>query len=286
MADVTVGCHPIHFSKADKTFFPGDGITKADLVDYYEQMADTMVVHLRGRPLMIARYPDGIAGKGFYQKDVPDYFPDWIHRVDLAKEQGTVTHVVCDEAGSLVYLAAQACITPHVWLSRADRPHHPDRLVFDLDPSGNDFSAVRAAAQMLGGALEGLGLPSYVQLTGSRGLHVVVPLDRRADFGAVRNFARDVAVLLAARDPGRLTIEQRNAVGACFSTSCATPTAKRQLHRTRFGPFRARPLPRLSSGMSSTTARWGRSSSPSARLSSVWKAASTRGPRLAGTLIR
>lgn len=208
MAEVMVGRHPIHLSDPDRVLFPRDGITKADLVDYYEQVADAMVPHLRGRPLMIGRYADGVEKAGFYENDVPD-LPDWIHRVEVTKEGGTVTHVVCDDAASLVYLAGQGCITAHVWLSRTDRIDNPDRLVFDLDPSGDDFSAVRAAAQLLAGALEGLGLPSYVQLTGSRGLHVVVPLDRKADFDTVRGFARDVAWLLAARDEERLTTDQR-----------------------------------------------------------------------------
>jgi bifunctional non-homologous end joining protein LigD len=208
MAEIMVGRHPIHFSNADKVLFPRDGITKADLVDYYEQVADTMVPHLRGRPLMMARYPHGVEENSLCENDVPR-FPDWIHRVEVAREGWTVTHVVCDDAASLVFLAGQACITAEVWLSRTDRIDNPDRLVFDLDPSGDDFSPVRAAAQMLAGALEGLGLPSYVQLTGSRGLHVVVPLDRRADFDTVRGFARDVASLLATHDQERLTTEQR-----------------------------------------------------------------------------
>src|SRR5207248_1223622 len=132
-----------------KVLFPEDGITKADLIAYYRAAAAMMLPHLRGRPLMLQRFPDGIGRSGFYQKGIPDYFPDWIHRVDVPKEGGTVTHVVCDDEATLAYLAGQACITPHVWLSRAGRIDHPDRLVFDLDPSGSDFSPVRAAARDL-----------------------------------------------------------------------------------------------------------------------------------------
>jgi bifunctional non-homologous end joining protein LigD len=170
-----------------------------------------MLPHLRGRPLMLHRFPDGIDTAGFYQKDIPDYFPDWIHRVELAKEGGTVTHVVCDDEATLAYLAAQACITPHVWLSRADRPNHPDRLVFDLDPSGADFTAVRTTARDVRGVLEAAGLATFVQTTGSKGLHVVAPLQRNADFDEVRAFAREVAERVAAADPDRRTTAIRKA---------------------------------------------------------------------------
>jgi bifunctional non-homologous end joining protein LigD len=185
MADdrqVSVGGRVFTLTHPDKVLFPADGYTKADLVAYYRRVADVMVPHLRGRPLMLQRLPDGIGGAGFYQKDAGDYFPEWIRRVEVSKEGGRVTHVVCDDEATLAYLAGQACITPHVWLSRADRLEYPDRLVFDLDPSGSDFAAVRATARELRELLDELGLVPFVQTTGSRGLHVVVPLDRSADF--------------------------------------------------------------------------------------------------------
>lgn len=209
MATVTVGRRTIELSHPGKVLFPARGITKDDLVGYYRAVAKVMVPHLRGRPVMMDRYPDGIDGDSFVQKNVPDYFPDWIHRRELPKENGVVTHVVCDDQATLVYLAAQACITPHVWLSRADRADRPDRLVFDLDPSTDELDVLRHAARSLRGTLEDLGLSPFVQTTGSRGFHVVVPLDRRAGFDEVRSFARGVAELVAAREPSRLTTEQR-----------------------------------------------------------------------------
>ncbi|WP_412075320.1 non-homologous end-joining DNA ligase [Streptomyces sp. col6] len=196
-------------SRPDKVLFPDDGITKADLAGYYRTVARRMLPHLRERPLMLQRFPDGTGGHGFMQKDVPDYFPDWVHRVELPKEGGTVAYPVADDTATLVYLAGQACITPHRFLSRADRPHHPDRLVFDLDPPGDDFAPVREAALGLHGLLEELELPSLVMTTGSRGLHVVVALDRRDDFDDVRAFARAVADALVARQPDRFTTEAR-----------------------------------------------------------------------------
>jgi bifunctional non-homologous end joining protein LigD len=190
--------------------FPDEGITKADLADYYRGVAGPALRHLRGRPLMLERYPDGITGPRIMQKEVPDYFPDWVHRIELPKAHGTVHYALCDNRATLQYLAGQACVTLHRWLAGADRPHHPDRLVFDLDPADDDFEAVRTAAGQLRSLLEGdLRLPTAVMTTGSRGLHVLIPLDRSSAFDEVRAFARDCASLLAQRHPDQLTTETR-----------------------------------------------------------------------------
>jgi bifunctional non-homologous end joining protein LigD len=127
----------------------------------------------------------------------------------MAKEDGVTNYVVCDSKAALTYLADQACVTPHLWLSRFDKPHNPDLLIFDLDPSGSDFEPVRQAALTLGQLLIKLGLSAFVKTTGSRGVHVVCPLDRSADFDKVRTFAEDVAHHLAGLDSANLTIEQR-----------------------------------------------------------------------------
>ena len=206
---VRVGRRTVEVSNPDKVLFPDDGVTKGDLVDYYRRVAGFMLPHLRGRPVAMERYPDGIGGQRIFQKDVPAHFPGWIDRVEVAKQQGSLRQVVCEEAATLAYLANQACITPHVFLSRADRPDHPDQLIFDLDPSGDDFEDARAAALWLRSLLEELELPSFPKTTGGKGLHLTVPLDRRADFDTVRAFARDVAGVLVRRHPERLTIEQR-----------------------------------------------------------------------------
>ncbi|MYY05771.1 MULTISPECIES: non-homologous end-joining DNA ligase [unclassified Streptomyces] len=196
-------------SRPDKVLFPDDGITKAELAGYYRTVARRMLPHLRERPLMLERFPDGIGGHGFMQKDVPGHFPDWVHRVELPKEGGTVTYPIADDTATLVYLAGQACVTPHRFLSRADRPDHPDRMVFDLDPPRDDFAPVREAALALHALLDELELPSLVMTTGSRGLHVVVALDRRDAFDDVRAFARAAAEVLVARRPDRFTTEAR-----------------------------------------------------------------------------
>ncbi|MDY0812692.1 non-homologous end-joining DNA ligase [Kitasatospora purpeofusca] len=207
--DIHVSGRTVEIKRADKELFPDDGITKADLADYYRRAGRGMLPHLRGRPLMLERHPDGIGEGRFMQKDTPDYFPEWIHRAELPKEGGTVTYPVCDDLATLLYLVDQACITPHRWLSKADRPDHPDRLVFDLDPPGEDFEAVRRAAARLHELLDELDLPAALMTTGSRGLHVLVPLDRRAPFDDVRAFARDVADRLAGRHPEELTTAAR-----------------------------------------------------------------------------
>jgi len=201
------GRRSVLLKKPDKLLFPDDGISKADLADHYRVVAARMLPHLRGRPLMLERHPDGIGGPGFVQKDVPAYFPDWVHTAELPKEDGTVDYLIADDTATLLYLANQACTTVHRFLSKADRPHHPDRLVFDLDPSGDDFETARSAAKHLHALLADLGLASAVMTTGSRGLHVLVPLTRGADFDEVRAFARAVADRLAERHPDRLTTE-------------------------------------------------------------------------------
>ncbi|MER5203627.1 non-homologous end-joining DNA ligase [Streptomyces sp. NPDC002825] len=203
------GRHSVTVRRPEKVLFAEDGITKADLAAYYRTVAPRMLPQLRGRPLMLERHPDGIGGQGFVQKEIPEHFPDWVHRAGLPKEGGTVTYVLCQDTATLVLLADQACVTLHRWLSRADRPDHPDRLVFDLDPPDDDFSRVREAARWLHGLLDELELPSLAMTTGSRGLHVIVPLDRRAPFDDVRAFASDVAAVLAGRHPDRLTTEAR-----------------------------------------------------------------------------
>lgn len=206
-AEMQVGRRRFPLSHPDKVLFPAEGITKADLVGYYRHVATVMLAHLKGRPLMLQRCPDGIDADCFYQKEASDYFPNWIRTTEAAKERGVVHHVICEDEATLAYLVGQACISFHAWTSRADRLERPDRVIFDFDPSESDFSPVRAGARAAARLLEELGLVPFVATTGSRGLHVLAPIDRRADFDEVRDFARRVARHLAAADPQRLTTE-------------------------------------------------------------------------------
>jgi bifunctional non-homologous end joining protein LigD len=205
-----VGHHDVEITRADKVFYPDDGITKGDLVDYYADVSAWMLPYLRDRPLAMARHPDGIEGRRIFAKNVPGYFPGWIDRTPVAKQDGSLTQVVCDRPETLVYLANQACIEPHVFLSRTDRIHRPDQLVFDLDPPDADrFPLARRCALILRELLDGLDLPADVKTTGGKGLHVHVALDARDGFDAVRSFAREIAEFLAWRHGDWVTAEQR-----------------------------------------------------------------------------
>jgi len=207
---VEAGGRSIEVGNPGKVLFPESGITKADLVEYYRRIAEVMVPYVRSRPVTMHRFPDGVGAPGFYQQDAPGHFPEWIRTVTVSTEEGDATRVVCEDAATLVYLAEQACITPHVWLSTVEHLDRPDRLVFDLDPpEGSGPAPVRSAAEATGALLDDLGLRAGVMTTGSSGFHVVVPLDGVLGFDEVRDFASRCARVLAARHPETLTVEHR-----------------------------------------------------------------------------
>lgn len=211
MAKRRYGRYTVETSKEDKVLFPTDAITKGDLIDYYERISDHILPHLSDRPLVLQRFPDGIDEDGFYQKQASDYFPDWIETtsVNVASSSSDQDLVICNNTATLVYLANQACITLHPWLSRTDRIDHPDQLVVDLDPPSDDFEEARSAALQVRALLDELQLPSFPKLTGSKGIHVHVPLDRSDDFDEVRSIARSMMKVLKDRHSDTLTTEQR-----------------------------------------------------------------------------
>jgi bifunctional non-homologous end joining protein LigD len=231
----------VEITHPEKVLFPRDGITKADLADYYERVAEWMLPHVRNRPVSMQRFPAGVEERGFFHKDIPDYFPSWIRRVEVPKAKGTVTHVVASDAASLVYLVGQNTITPHVWLSRADRVWQPDRMVIDLDPApGSDFAAVRRAARRTGELLRELGFAPFAQVTGSKGIHVWTPLRRRARHDEVRAFAGEVGRVLAARHPDELTTEWRKEKR---DGRILVDTARNTYAQTAIPPYAVRPRP-------------------------------------------
>ena len=191
----------------DKVLFPDDGITKGDLAAYYEAISPVILPHLRGRPLTMERYPAGIGAKGFWQKDVSKGFPSWLQRVEVPKKDGVVHHPVITDTQSLLWVTNQNTITHHVWVSRLPDLNYPDLCVFDLDPSTDDVASVRAAAIGLRDLLAELGLPSWVKTTGSKGFHIVVPMDGKTPMGKVARFANAVGVLFVSLAPDRLTQE-------------------------------------------------------------------------------
>lgn len=205
--ELKVGRRQIRITHEDRVVFPEAGLTKLDLARHYERAAPAMLPYVRDRPLALQAFPEGIEGDGFFLKAVPKYFPDWIKRATVPKKGGTITHALAQDAATLVYLAGQNVVTVHTWLSRADKPHQPDRLTLDFDPSGGGFDEVRAAARAAGDRLRDLGLTPFAMSTGSRGVHVVCPLRRGPDFSEVHTFARALAEQMVQDDPEHLTLE-------------------------------------------------------------------------------
>jgi bifunctional non-homologous end joining protein LigD len=201
--------HNIEITNPDRILFSKSKITKGDLIDYYQDIAPKILPYLKNRPLTMQRFPNGIDKEGFYQKDAGSYFPSWIKRIEIPKQDGVVNYVVCNNTATLVYLANLACIPMHPWLSKIDKLNYPDRMIFDLDPSGKNFAQVQQTALQLKKVLETLKLKPYVMTTGSRGLHVVVPLKRVHTFDVVKEFAHDVARYMVNLNPKLLTIELR-----------------------------------------------------------------------------
>jgi bifunctional non-homologous end joining protein LigD len=191
----------------EKLLFPEDGITKGDLAAYYEAMSPAILPHLRGRPVTMERYPAGIDKKGFWQKDVSKGFPEWLQRVEVPKKDGVVHHPIINDTRSLQWVTNQNTVTHHVWASQVPKLKHPDLCVFDLDPSSDDAAAVRKAALALRQLLEELALPSWIKTTGSKGFHIVVPLDGTTPIGQVARFANTVGTVFVSRAPDQLTQE-------------------------------------------------------------------------------
>ena len=191
----------------EKVLFPDDGITKGELAAYYEAIAPLMLPHICGRPVTMERYHRGIGAAGFFQKDVVKGYPEWLERVEVPKKDGVVHHPVVCDAQSLLWLANQNCITPHVWVSRREKLFYPDLCVFDLDPSEDRPDELRRAAFLLRDLLLELGLKSWVKTSGSKGLHIVAPLDAKREYGEVARFAHHAGSVLVKRAPDLLTQE-------------------------------------------------------------------------------
>ncbi|MEP7379231.1 MAG: non-homologous end-joining DNA ligase [Chloroflexota bacterium] len=204
---IKVGGREMEITHGDRVVFPDDGVTKREIVEHYARVATVMVPHLRGRPVSMQRVRETINTQVFYQKDAPDYFPAWIARVTVPKVGGTVTHAIVNDAASLVYLANQGCVTPHVWLSRVPDLQVPDRMIIDFDPGEGGVADARFAAHVAHEVVTAAGLVPHLMATGSRGYHLVVPLRPQADFEEVRAVAFGLSEVMARRAPDRLTTE-------------------------------------------------------------------------------
>jgi bifunctional non-homologous end joining protein LigD len=195
----------------DKVLFPDDGITKGELAAYYELVAPLMLPHVLHRPVTMERFPSGIGAEGFMQKNVSKGFPEWLQRVQVPKKGGVVNYPLITDEASLIWMINQNCITPHVWTSRMPDLETPDVCVFDLDPSVEGADDVRKAALLVRDVLAELDLPSWVKTSGSKGYHILVPLDGSSSYGDLFEFAFDVGRLLVQREPDSLTQEFLNA---------------------------------------------------------------------------
>lgn len=199
----------VEFTHLNKELFPG--VKKKELIDYYKKIADKITDILKDRPVVLKRYPRGIKEEGFYQKNASDYFPKWIKTKKVNdKQDGKTEYIVVDKKDTLLYLANQDTITFHMWLSRLSSLNNPDRAVFDLDPpKNNGFNLVYKGAKAIKELMGELKIKTFVMTSGSRGLHVVIPLDEKMDFDKVRTFMQDAAAYLADNNDNDFTVEQR-----------------------------------------------------------------------------
>jgi len=230
----------VRVTNPDKAFYPKVGVTKLDLIDYYLSVGDAVMGAMGGRPVLLERYPDGVGGNSFFQKRVPDSRPDWLRTTTVSTPNGTTSQaLVIDDLAHVVWAVNLGCLGFHVWPGRAADPLHADELRLDLDPMPKvTFDEVRAAAHCVRALLDELGIRSWVKTSGSKGLHVYVPLEARWDSFRVRDAAVACARALARRHPELITDawwkeERGRRVFVDFNQNAP--------HKTMFGAWSARP---------------------------------------------
>ncbi len=201
---------PLRLTNLDKVYFPDEGYTKGDLIQYYASVAPVLLPHLAGRPISMSRYPEGIKGPSFYEKRAPGHQPEWMRTTPVVSDSqgGVIDFLVADSVEALMWFANMGCIETHPFHSREGRLEHPDYAIFDFDPAeGSTWDQVVEGGQLLEVALTQLGLAGYPKLSGARGLHVYVPLEPVHEFSRVRRFVGEVGNYLAAAKPDALTME-------------------------------------------------------------------------------
>ena len=206
-----IGTQTIEIKNRDKIYFPSTNLTKGDVIDYYDNIADHLLPYLKNRPLTLSRFPDGIKNEGFYQKKTPDYFPDWITVMKVKKKEGgTIPQIICNDKATLIFLVNQGTVSFHPWLSEVSDLEKPNKIVFDLDPPEGNFDLVLKSARALRSLLEEeLNLTSFVMTTGSKGLHVAVPIKTSFNFDIVRTYAEVISAYLAREYSDSFTTEVR-----------------------------------------------------------------------------
>ncbi len=232
----------VPFSNLKKIYFPEDKYTKGDLIDYYRLVAPSLLPYLRDRPLVLTRYPDGIHGKSFFQKDAPDFIPEWVRTVrqwseDPARE---IDYIVCEDVESLLYVVNLGSIPLHMWGSRVSALERPDWCILDLDPKGAPFTDVVAVAHAIHARCDAIELPHYIKTTGSSGLHVMIPLGQQLTYDQCRSFGEVLARLIVAELPKIATVTRQveRREGKVYVDYLQNGRGK-----TIVAPYSVRPLP-------------------------------------------
>jgi bifunctional non-homologous end joining protein LigD len=202
----------VKLSSPGRVLYPDDGITKGDLFEYYRAVAAAVVPHLRDRPFTMKRYPHGITGEVFFQKQAPRGIPAWIktRRFTTHPRDGgsrLVDFPLVNSPEAVLWMVQMNCIDMNAWYSRVDKPHRPDFVLFDLDPPDDGFALAIEVAHLIHELLDELGLPGYVKTSGADGIHIVAPITRRSTFEQTYHFAEQASRLLEQRHPGLLTTE-------------------------------------------------------------------------------
>jgi len=225
-----------------KVFWPDEGYSKLDLIEYYDAVSPWLLPYLRDRPLVLTRFPDGIKGKSFFQKDAPEWVPSWIRteRIHADDADRDIDYFIVNDRESLRYVANMGTIPLHLWSSHLPTLDRPDWLVLDLDPKGAPFTDVVTVARTLHRVLDELELPSYVKTSGATGLHIVLPLGARYDYEVTRTFARLLATIGVEEEPAISTVARplRARGGKVY-----IDWGQNGHGQTIVAPFAVRPLP-------------------------------------------
>ena len=269
---IQIGRRTVRLTHPERVLYPRDGVTKGDLAQYYLEIGDAIVPHLRDRPFTLKRYPHGIHGQAYFHKQAPKGKPSWIPTRQFrtwprAGESRLVDFTLVNETAALVWMVQMNCVDMNAWYSRVDKPERPDYVVFDLDPpeSRNGFAHAIRVAHLIREALEELGLRSYPKTSGADGIHVLVPITRRSSYKDTYELAERVSRGLEADNPGLVTTEWlKKKRRACSSTTGRTGTGRRSPLPIPYARSRARRCPRRCAGKSSAR-RCARATSADAR---------------------
>lgn len=231
----------VKITNRNKVYWPREGITKGELLDWYDRVAEVLLPYLRDRPVHMLRYPDGIEGKSFYHKNVTGRIPDWVETVSLGEKEGEeVRYVVCNDRDTLIHLVNLGSIDLHPWLSRVDDLERPDWAIIDLDPSTTEFTKVVRVATTVGKILRGAGLRPYLKTSGASGLHIHIPLVRRYTYDQAKMFCEAVARMTVVEHRDIATVER---VVANRESKVYVDFGQNRREQTVVPPWVVRPVP-------------------------------------------